>query len=168
MRSLFNNNPTGQNKAKLNDVDVVNVYCDNYQKQINFLRRTLNDFINSVLICKVLKTENNRFIENEKTIKLVILKNELKIANGTYLSTAIFRKKTYNSIVYVDNENVQMSFLSKEDETDIHENENIRITLIQFIRKQESNLTELELKKAIISDFNICRQLLLNFNKSFN
>ena len=95
MRSLFNNNPTGQNKAKLNDVDVVNVYCDNYQKQINFLRRTLNDFINSVLICKVLKTENNRFIENEKTIKLVILKNELKIANGTYLSTAIFRKKTY-------------------------------------------------------------------------
>lgn len=168
MRSLFNNNPTGQNKAKLNDVDVVNVYYDNYQKQINFLRRTLNDFNNSVLICKVLKTENNRFIENEKTIKLVILKNELKIANGTYLSTAIFRKKTYNSIVYVDNENVQMSFLSKEDKTDIHENENIRITLIQFIRKQESNLTELELKKAIISDFNICRQLLLNFNKSFN
>ena len=171
MCSLFNSNSTGKTiKAKLDDVDVVDVYCDNYQKQINFLRRTLNDFVDVVLICSVLKIEDNEIIENTKTVRLNIVKKEKQkeIVNGSYLSTFVYQKKTYNAIVFVDNDDIYMSFLSKEDEKELHENENIKITLIQFIRKQESDLTELELKKAIISDFNICRQLLLNFNKSFN
>ena len=172
MCSLFNGNYIEKKKRKetLCDADIVSVYCDNYQKQINFLRRTLSDFVNTILICKALKIEDNKFIEDVKTVELSVIKKEVanEIDNGSYLSKFVYQKKTYNAIVYVDNENIHMSFLSKEDEKDIHSDENIKITLIQFIRKQENDLTELELKKAIISDFNICRQLLLNFNKSFN